>query len=97
MIRSASSSSASRKGHQPMFNLRLFELIEPLEASRSAKARLLKWDGARYIATGEEITVHDFAGSHGTAQDRGYAFLSDQSKKWEVLAGLFTQEYESIL
>jgi len=97
MIRSVSSSFSPRKRHEPMFHLRLFELIEPLEAGRSAKARLLKWDGTRYAPTGEEITVHDFAGSHGTAHDRGYAFQSDQSKRWEVLAGLFTQEYESIL
>lgn len=78
-------------------NMRLFELIEPLEAGRSAEARLLKWDGSKYSPTAEKVTVHDFVGGHGTAQDRGYAFFSDQSKCWEVLSGLFTQDYESIV
>lgn len=78
-------------------NLRLFELIEPLEAGRSAEARLLKWDGTKYVASAEKVAVYDFVGSHGTAGDRGYTFLSDQSKCWEVLSGLFAQDFESIV
>lgn len=77
-------------------SLHLFELLEPLEAMRSAPARLLKWEGGKYIPSDESITVHDFAGRHGTAGARGYAFLSLDSKCWEVASGLLGQDYESI-
>jgi hypothetical protein len=78
-------------------NLHLFELIDPLEAGRTAEARLLKWDGEKYVPSAEMITVRDFVGSHGKAGDRGSTFLSDQSKCWEVLSGLRTQDDESIV
>lgn len=78
-------------------NIRLFELLEPLLAGRSAQACLLKWDGTKYVPTAEKVTVYDYVGSHGTEGDRGYTFFSPQSTHWEVLSGLFTQEYESIV
>jgi hypothetical protein len=79
--------------------LRLIELLEPLEAGRSAAARLMKWDDSKkhYVASGEKITVYDFAGRHGIAHDRGYAALSSESQLWEVVSGLHTQEWESIV
>jgi hypothetical protein len=79
--------------------LRLIELLEPLEAGRSAEARLLAWDDARqqYVVSDEQITVYDFAGRDGIAHDRGYAVLSTESKLWEVISGLHTQELESIV
>lgn len=77
-------------------SLNLFELLGPLEAMRSAPARLLKWDGGKYVPSEESITVHDFAGRHGSTGARGYAFLSFDSKCWEVASGLLGTDSEPI-
>ena len=76
---------------------RAFELIEELETQRSAGARLLRWTGDDYVPGGNSINVHDFVGNHGAAGDRGYAVFCEESKLWEVISGLFSQEYRKVV
>ncbi|HVT27995.1 MAG TPA: hypothetical protein VHD36_01630 [Pirellulales bacterium] len=72
-----------------MSGIRIFQLLEPLMAGSSAKARLLNWNGERYTSSAfATVTVHDFVGEHGSAGDRGYCYLSDDSHRWEVLGTL---------
>ncbi len=72
-----------------MSSIRLFELEEPLVAGRHARARLLKWNGERYIPSRFAfITLHDYVGGHGLPGDRGYCRLSEDSHRWEFLGGL---------
>jgi hypothetical protein len=72
-----------------MTGIRVFELIEALEAGKSAKARLLNWNGERYQPSGLiQVQVHDFVGESGAPGERGYCFLSNESHRWEVLCGL---------
>jgi hypothetical protein len=72
-----------------MTGIRVFELIEVLEAGKSAKARLLNWNGERYQSTSfVQVQVHDFVGESGVPGERGYCFLSNESHRWEVLCGL---------
>ena len=79
-----------------MSDLRMFELIEPLQAEGSASARLLVWNGSRYVPEGNPIAVFDFVGSHGMPGDRGYCFMSSRSRRWEAASGLFAQEYSRL-
>ena len=71
-----------------MSDLRHFELLEDLRPFESAKAILLRWNGARYITTGEEIQVVDFIGTHGHRKDRGYTRFIPESDKWEAISAL---------
>jgi hypothetical protein len=72
-----------------MIGIRVFQLLEALEAGKSARARLLDWNGEMYRPrTLAEVRVHDFVGEHGQPGDRGYCFMSDESHRWEVLSGL---------
>lgn len=77
--------------------LHLFELTEELESGRTAEARLLKWDGAKYILSRKTITIYDFVGSHGQVGDRGYCVQSVMSQQWEVVSGLFSQQLPRVL
>ena len=67
---------------------RLFELTEDLRPGRSANAKLLKWDGRRYVSAGESIVLHDQIGAQGARHNRGYCLFSGESQQWEVLGGL---------
>lgn len=69
-----------------MSDLEKFELIEPLEPFKSAKAVLLKWNGTSYGPTNEEIRVFDFIGACGARWDRGCARISSESSNWEVIS-----------
>ncbi|REK18874.1 MAG: hypothetical protein DWQ37_03460 [Planctomycetota bacterium] len=81
-----------------MAGLRVFELLEPLEPLRSAKAVLLVWNEMHYVVhDGEEVELHDFVGEHGEKGDRGYCHLSDESGRWEVITGLFCQPYPKVV
>lgn len=71
--------------------MRQFELLDDLREGDSAPAVLLSWNGKRYIRTEEKVQVHDFVGQRGHRGDRGYAFLSTESGKWEVASGLHEQ------
>lgn len=74
----------------------MFELRERLEAGRSAQAQVLQWNGTAYARSGPIITLHDFVGEHGDTGDRGYCIESEVSGRWEVVSGLFSQEYRPI-
>jgi hypothetical protein len=75
-----------------MQGLRKFELQENLEPNGSAKAVLLKWNGARYVLSQTEaVVVYDYVGQHGSRRDRGYCFLSEESGQWEAACGLSEQ------
>lgn len=74
-----------------MSHLRSFQLLEDLLPMGSAKAVLLRWNGKEYVAGSEQIEVYDFVGGHGCKHDRGYAFLSPESNRWEVACGLYEQ------
>ena len=78
-----------------MSQIQLFELLESLEAGRSAQARLLVWDAAsgNYISSRKVITLYDFVGGHGTTGDRGYCFQNGSSMRWEALCGIEAQEH----
>jgi len=69
-------------------SLQMFELVEPLVEERSARARLLKWNGSTYVPTEDLVTVHDYIGGHGFTRDRGYCFWSEVSERWEVVLGV---------
>jgi hypothetical protein len=71
--------------------MRQFELLETLQPGRSARATLLNWNGQRYIASGENVEMHDFVGIHGERGDRFYGFLSPESGRWEAVGGLYEQ------
>ena len=71
--------------------LRIFELLDDLPPSGSAKAVLLRWDGEQYVNSRDVVDVHDVVSCHGDRGDRGYAFKSQDSNHWEVLSGLFQQ------
>ena len=72
-----------------MTGIRVFELIERLEAGKSAKARLLNWNGELYKPSAfVQVVVHDFVGESGLPGECGYCFLSNESHRWEVLCGL---------
>jgi hypothetical protein len=80
-----------------MSQLKAFELLEGLEPDGSARARLLVWNGMNYVAAGEIITIYDVVGAHGPVGDRGFGVLSEDSKRWEVVSGLFEQRHRSIV
>lgn len=77
--------------------LQIFELLEPLEAGRSAQARLLVWDGDSHVPGRKVVTLYDYVGSHGHTGDRGYCIHSVVSQRYEVVSGLFAQEYRQVL
>lgn len=78
-----------------MAQLQIFELVEPLEAGKKARANLLKWNGTNYAARGAKaVLVYSFAGSHGVQGDRGYCFLGD-SDRWEVVGSLVSGSFPS--
>ena len=74
----------------------LFELLENLDAGRTAKARLLEWNGSTYLPTGPTIIIHEFVGEYGPCGDRGYCYRSPESGRWEVVSGLFAQAHRLI-
>lgn len=74
-----------------MQGMRQFELLENLRSAESAQAVLLVWNGRYYARTKQVIEVFDFVGQHGCRGDRGYAFLSPESGRWEVACGLHEQ------
>lgn len=76
--------------------LKLFELIETLEAGGAAKARLLKWNGSTYVPFGAPVELHEYVGQYGAAGDRGYCFLSPESGNWEAISGLFGQKHRLV-
>ncbi len=71
-----------------MTELRQFELLEDLRPFGSAKAALLRWNGARYVSSKEEIEVFDFIGTNGVRRDRGYTRYIGESAKWEAISAL---------
>jgi hypothetical protein len=76
-----------------MCGIRVFQLVERLEAGKSARARLLDWNGERYrLSAFAAVRVHDRVGEHGQPGDRGYCFMSEESHHWEVLSGLANPE-----
>jgi hypothetical protein len=79
-----------------MFGLKQFELLEDLRPGDRARAVLMTWNGQRYVRSHETIEVIDFVGQHGNAGDRGYAFLSPESGRWEVACGLYEQVMSGI-
>jgi hypothetical protein len=78
-----------------MSQIQLFELLEPLDAGRSAQARLLVWDASseNYVPSRKTITLYDFVGGHGTEGDRGYCFHNGASMRWEALCGIEAQDH----
>ena len=74
-----------------MGSMRQFELLEDLNSGRTAQATLLEWNGKNYVRSKQVVTLHDFVGLHGDRGDRGYAFYSPESEKWEVTGGLYEQ------
>ena len=74
-----------------MESMRQFELLEDLVPGGSASAVLVRWNGKGYMRGHEEVVLHDFIGGHGNRGDRGYAFQSPESGRWEVVSGLFEQ------
>ena len=74
-----------------MPGIRCYELLEDLSPRGEARAVLLRWSKTGYVRTTEGIMVHDFVDTHGGRGDRGYAFKSDESGKWEALSGLYQQ------
>lgn len=69
-----------------MTGIRVFQLLELLAAGKSARARLLNWNGERYRPSAfAAIQVYDVLGEHGERGDCGYCFMSDESHRWEVL------------
>ena len=79
-----------------MPELKLFELLEDLDAGRFAKARLLSWNGATYLPNGPAVIIHEFVGEHGASGDRGYCYQSPASGRWEVVSGLFGQAHRLV-
>ncbi len=71
--------------------LRPFELMEDLPPGGRAKATLLRWDGMKYSRSREVIDLFEFVGIHGDKGDRGYAFYSPESQRWEAACGLYQQ------
>ncbi len=74
--------------------LRMFKLIDSLEAGKSARARLYRWNGERYIDDFDVIHVHDYIGECGGRGDRGYCYFSEISRRWEVLRGLLSTAHQ---
>jgi hypothetical protein len=72
-----------------MNDLRQFELLEELRPGESAKAILLRWDGAHYVRSRDEIDLFEFVGTRGERGDRGYARFSPESRHWELMSNLF--------
>jgi hypothetical protein len=81
----------------PMADLRMFKLVESLEAGRSARAQLLNWDGERYVEENLEVLVFDYIGETGLRGERGYCFFSEISERWEVLNGLLAVSRQPML
>ena len=79
-----------------MVELKMFELVDALEAGGSAQAQLLKWNGKTYVPFGAMITLHEYVGEYGIADDRGYCFQSPESGQWEVVSGLFAQKHRLV-
>lgn len=75
------------------FELKPFELVGPLGKGSQAPALLLEWDrtSEQYrlpAAPGmsDRLTVYDMVGTFtGRAGDRGYAFFSRTSGRWEIV------------
>lgn len=80
-----------------MHDLRIFQLMDSLEAGRQAPAVLLAWDGVRYMPSETAIELFDFVGQHGQRGDRGYCALSPQSGLWEVVSGLYSQDARQVI
>jgi hypothetical protein len=71
-----------------MPELKQFELLDELRPNETAQAVLLQWNGQRYERTRKVVELADFVGQHGHIGDRGYAFHSPESGRWEVAFGL---------
>lgn len=75
------------------FELVLFELSGTLNKGSSAQATRLVWNvqSSRYevpasVADTDRMTVYDMLGTFtGSAGDRGYAFFSRTSGRWEIV------------
>ena len=52
---------------------------------------LLRWDGAKYVPSGEEIELFEYVGVYGDRGARGYCWYSEESKHWEATGGLHEQ------
>jgi hypothetical protein len=74
-----------------MGKMRQFQLLEDLRPGGSARAILLRWDGAKYVPSDEEIELFEYVGLHGDRGDRGYCCFSDESNHWEAASGLYEQ------
>lgn len=74
-----------------MNGIRCYELLEDLPPRGAAHGVLLRWTEKGYVRTPEKILIHDFVDTHGDRGDRGYAYHSAESGKWEALSGLFQQ------
>lgn len=75
-----------------MEGLQLFELAEDLSPMGVANAWLLKWNGTSYVRTTKKIELYEFVKQYGHKGDRGYAFFSQESNRWEAMSGLFEQD-----
>ena len=74
-----------------MPSMQLFELDDELEPGKSARAKLLMWNGSSYSGRGSKsVIVYSFAGAHGVPGDRGYCFLGE-SNRWEVVGELVSR------
>jgi len=65
----------------------LIELTEALSSGSNADAKLLTWDGTNWTTTGAKtIKVYDSVGGSrdGASGDRGWAFFSGESARWEL-------------
>jgi hypothetical protein len=71
--------------------LQIFELADDLASGGVASARLLRWNGLKYIPSDLIVLVHDRVGNHGIAHERGYCIFSAESESWEVVCGLQNQ------
>lgn len=71
--------------------LQIFELVDDLASGSEARARLLRWNGLKYIPSDLIVLVHDRVGNHGIAHERGYCIYSAESEAWEVACGLQSQ------
>lgn len=49
-------------GRFRVVELKMFELVDTLEAGGSAQALLLKWNGKTYVPFGAMVTLHEYVG-----------------------------------
>ena len=82
-LRSIGHASGRHIAAPPLEAAEVVQLAGTLSMGGSVRARVLRYNGAAWIDTGEEITVHDVVGSmEGTPGKRGLAWFHRQSGLW---------------